>query len=144
MAKSPNTPALQYSSTPFLSLQLYLHIHTGRDVELAERVDGLLGRLQNIEEPFVGADLELISGFFIDVGRAIDGKAFDTRRQRDGARDSATGAPDRLHNFPHRLVQNPVVVGFQPYTYFLVHTLSSDLPANLAMMPSATAAGTGS
>ncbi len=42
-------------------LELDLHIDSGRDIELAQSVDGLLRRLENIEQAFVRADFVLIA-----------------------------------------------------------------------------------
>src|SRR5262245_3657035 len=132
------------SNTPFFSLKLDLYIHSGRDIELAQGIDRLLRRLENIEEPFVRANLELIARFFIDVGRSIDGESFDPSGQRNRPCYPPTGAPHRLDNLSHRLVQHAVVIGFEPNPNLLIHKSSTEPPSNLAIIPSATAAGTGS
>src|ERR1043165_4583330 len=126
------------------SLKLDLHIHAGGDIQLAQSVNGLLCRLENVEQPFVRANLVLIACFLIDVRRAVDRESFDSRGQRYGTRHATAGAPHGLNDFAHRLVEHAVVVGFQPNSNFLVHTSSSDLPSNFAIIPSATVAGTGS
>ena len=42
-------------------LQLDLDVDARGEIELAERIDGLLGRLQDVEQPLVGANLELLA-----------------------------------------------------------------------------------
>jgi len=125
-------------------LKFDLNIHTRSDIEFSQCVDGLLSRLQDIKQSLMGSDLELIAGLFIDVRRSIDRKPFDSRRERIRTRHSPTGALYSLYNLSHRLIQHPMIVRFQPNSNFLIHLLSSDLPSNLAMIPSATFAGTGS
>src|SRR6185295_1052428 len=66
-----------------LTLELDLDIDAGRQVELHQRVDGLGGRLDDIEQPLVGAYLELLAALLVDVRRAIDGELLDPARQRD-------------------------------------------------------------
>src|SRR5437773_2441974 len=95
-----------------VSLQLDLDVDSGRNVELAQSVDGLLRWLKNIEQAFVRANFVLIARFFVDVRRTVDRESFNSCGQRNRARHSAAGAPDGLDNLPHRLVQNTVVVGF--------------------------------
>src|SRR5215207_9497296 len=46
-------------------------VHTSREVELAQLVHGLRGRLDNVEQPLVGADFELIHALLVDVRRAV-------------------------------------------------------------------------
>ena len=45
----------------FLAECLDFDVHTGRQLELHERVHRLLRRLENIEQALVGADLKLLS-----------------------------------------------------------------------------------
>jgi hypothetical protein len=43
--------------------RLNLHVHARRQIELHQRVDCLLRRLQNIEQPLVGADFKRFPRF---------------------------------------------------------------------------------
>jgi len=52
-------------------MKLDLDVHPGGDIELAQRIDGLLRRLQNIEQPFVRPNLVLITRLFVDVRRTV-------------------------------------------------------------------------
>jgi hypothetical protein len=61
----------------------------------------------------VGADLELLAAILIDV-RALDhAELFDGGGEGHGARHGCTGAFGGLDDLPGRLVDQPVVVGFQ-------------------------------
>ena len=68
-------------------------------------------------------NLVLVSGLFVNVRRTVHGKSFNARRQWNGSRHSAACAPNGFDNFTHRLIQDPVIIGFQAYSYLLVHTL---------------------
>ena len=70
-------------------LELDLDVDAGGEVELAERVDRLLRRLEDVEQPLVGADLELLARLLVDVRRAVHGEPLDVGRQRDRARPRA-------------------------------------------------------
>src|SRR2546422_10868687 len=65
-------------------LELDLHVDAGREVELAEGVDRLLRRLEDVEQALVGADLELLARLLVDVRRAVHGEALDVGGKRDG------------------------------------------------------------
>ena len=75
------------------SLQLDLHIHSGRQIKLHERVDRFIGRVDNVHQTLVGTNLHLIATGFIDMGRTQDVKTPDASRQ--GHRP-LTMAPVRL------------------------------------------------
>ena len=62
-------------------LELDLHVDAGRQVELAEGVDRLLRRLEDVEQALVRAELELLARFLVDVRRAVDREALDVRGQ---------------------------------------------------------------
>jgi hypothetical protein len=96
----------------FLLLKLNLNIHTRRDIELSQRINRLLGWLQDIEQSLVGSYFELIAGFFVDVRRPVDRKPFDACRQWNRPSHSATGALYSLDDLSHRLIQYPMIVGF--------------------------------
>src|SRR5208282_6766303 len=66
-------------------LEFDLHVYAGGQVELAERVDGLLSRLDHVEQPFVRADFKMLARLFVDVRRAVDGEPLDPGRQRNRA-----------------------------------------------------------
>src|SRR5689334_5592942 len=130
------------------SLKLDLDVHARGQIQFSQRVDRLLRRLENIDQALVGADLELLARFLVDVRRAVDGKALDARRQRNRPGDAAAGAPDGLDDLAHRLVEHAMVVSFQAYADFFVHVLKSGSGSNgfpaFALISSAIDWGTGS
>ena len=50
------------------SLNLDLDVHASGEVELHQRVHGLWGRINDVEQTLVRADLELVAGFLVHVG----------------------------------------------------------------------------
>ena len=50
---------------PLIPLKLYLDVNAGRKVEAHELVDRLGGRLMDVDEPLVGADLEVCNRAFL-------------------------------------------------------------------------------
>src|SRR5215469_4344292 len=105
----------------WLLLQLDLDVDTGGEVELAERINGLLGRLQHVEQPLVRTNLEMLARLLVNMGRAVNRKALDPGRQRDRTSDAAPGAPDSIDDFAHRLIEQAVVVRLETYAYLVVH-----------------------
>ena len=75
-----------------LTLELDLDIDSGRQVELHQCIDGLGGRLDDIEQPLVGAYLELRALLIVDVRRAQQGELVDLVRQRDRTGDARAGS----------------------------------------------------
>src|ERR1051326_5273474 len=102
-------------------LKLDLYVDAGRQVELAERVDRLLRRLENVEQALVPPHLELLARLLVDVRRAVDGEALDARRQRNGPRHAPAGAPHRLDDVLHRLIEQPMIVSLEADADLFVH-----------------------
>src|SRR5579871_113357 len=100
-------------------LELDLDVHAGREGELHERVHGLRGRVDDVEHAFVRADFELLARLLVDVRRAVDGELLDERRQRDRPAHRRAGALGRIDDLARRMVQHPVVEGFEPDAYVL-------------------------
>src|SRR4029434_8756440 len=73
---------IKMSALSPVSLQFDLDVYPGRDVELAQSVDGLLRRLENIEQAFVRANFVLIARFLVDVRRTVDRESFNSCGQR--------------------------------------------------------------
>src|SRR2546430_966333 len=94
-------------------LGLDLDVHAGRQVELHERVQGLLGGIEDVEEPLVRADLELLARLLVDVRRAQHAVLVDLGGQRDGPRHLGARALGRVDDLAGRLVQQPVIVGLE-------------------------------
>src|SRR5271165_1127469 len=113
--------------------RLDLHIHARRQIKLHQRVHRLLRRLENIEQPLVGADLKLLPRLLIHVRRTQHAVLVLHRGQWNRPRNLCPGAPRRFHNLARRLIQNAVVVSLQPNanSFFSNHvSLSLTLPAS--------------
>src|SRR5438067_7599782 len=106
------------------SLQLDLDVDAGGEVELAERVDRLLRRLEDVEQTLVGADLELLTRLLVDVRRAVHGETLDVGGKRDRPGDPPARPAHGLDDLAHRLVEQPVIVRLQADAYLVVQGLS--------------------
>src|SRR2546427_12436985 len=54
--------------SPLMSLlDLDLHVHAGRQIELRQRVHRLGARIENVDQPLVGLQLELLAALLVDV-----------------------------------------------------------------------------
>src|ERR1700761_4520551 len=62
------------------NLELDLDVDTGGQVELHQSIDGLRGRVDNIEKALVGAHLELLAALLVDVRRMCEGALLDVGR----------------------------------------------------------------
>src|SRR5271157_105741 len=100
-------------------LELDFDVHARGQVELAQRVDGLLGRLEDVEQTFMSTNFKMLARLFVHVRRAVDGEALDAGRERNRTGHAAAGAPDSVHDFAHRLVKQAVVVRLQAYAYLV-------------------------
>src|SRR5690606_40738749 len=70
-------------SSDLKTLELDLDVDTGGQVELHQRIDGLRGRVDNVEEALVSAHLELLAALLVNVRRTVDGELLDAGRQRN-------------------------------------------------------------
>src|SRR5262245_40267304 len=93
---------------------LDLDVDARRQVQLHERVQRLLRRLEDVEQALVRANLELLARLLVHVRRAQHGELVDLGRQRHGAGDAGPGALGGVHDLTGRLIQQPVIVGLQP------------------------------
>src|SRR5271167_2358863 len=117
-------------------LELDFDVHARGEVELAQRVDGLLGRLEDVEQTFMSSYFKMLARFFVDVRRAVDGEALYPGRQRNRTGHAAAGAPDGIHDFANRLVEQAVVVRLQAYAYLVVHPDNTAPDSFSAPLPS--------
>ena len=88
-------------------------VHAGGQIELLQFVHGLGGRIEDVNQPLVGALFESFLRLLVRVRRALDSVAFDAGRQRDGAGHTRAGALDGVGNFSRRLVYDAIVVGLE-------------------------------
>src|SRR6478609_5612935 len=90
-------------------LQLDLDVDAGRQVELHQRVHGLVGGVDDVHQALVRADLELVAARLVDVRRTQDVETTHAGRQRHGALDDRAGALGGVHDLGGRLVNQLVV-----------------------------------
>src|SRR5262245_61991146 len=78
-------PALRFSAvftssvaiSPLRLSELDLDVHARRELELHQCVDGLRRGIQDVDQPFVRAHLELLARLLVDVRPAQHGVAVD-------------------------------------------------------------------
>src|SRR5713226_4777897 len=87
----------------FPSLQFDLNIDASRQVEFPKSIDGLLSRIEYVEQALVGADLELFARFLVYMRRAKHCKALHPRWQGDRASHPSASALDGLNDLLDRL-----------------------------------------
>src|SRR5690349_23308821 len=124
---SPRSPrnVLAMSGVPLLDV----HVDRGRQVDAHERVDRLRRRVEDVDEPLVGAHLEVLARVLVLVRRADDAVHVLLRRQRHRADDARTRLGHRVDDAPRGGVDRLVVVGLQPDADLLSrHRCSSLLP----------------
>src|SRR5690606_14942199 len=90
------------------SSELDLHVHARGEVELHQRVDRLGVGLHDVEQPLVGAHLELLARLLVDVRAAVHGELLDPRRHGNGATNESTRTTRGICDFTSRLVENAV------------------------------------
>src|SRR5437868_12139550 len=91
-------------------LQLDFDVDAGGEIQLAECIDRLLCRFEDVEETLVRPELELLPRLLVYVRRAVHGETLDVSRKRNRAGDATTSAADRIDDLAHRLIEQPVIV----------------------------------
>src|SRR5579871_3596256 len=113
-------PPAWVSADPSRSIQLDLHVDAGGKLELHQRIDRLVGRIEDVHQTLVGAQLELVACILIGVRRHQQGEALHLGRQRHGTAHRRARALGGLDDFPRRAVDQPVVEGFETNANVLV------------------------
>src|SRR5262245_46450269 len=93
-----------------LLLDLDFDVYAGRKVQLHQRIDRLVGRIDDVHQSQVRADLELVARSLVDMRRAQQVEALAAGRQRHRAAHHGTRALGRVDDLERRLVDQPVVV----------------------------------
>src|SRR6516164_5322881 len=101
-------------------LQLDLDVHARGQVELHQRIDGLVRRVDDVHQALVRADLELVTAGLVDVRRTQDVETLQACRQGHRALDDGAGALGGLDDLERRLVDQLVVEGLQADTDLLL------------------------
>src|SRR6266571_1924576 len=107
------------SRTGAKKLELDLDVDTGRQIELHQRVDGLRGRIDNVEKTLVRAHLELLAALLVDMRRTVDGELLDAGGQRNRSTNLGTGPFRRIHDLTRRRIENPMVERLEAYANIL-------------------------
>src|ERR1035438_2341330 len=106
-------PRTRLTAGSLFPKRLDFDVHTGRQVELHQRIDRLLGRLQDVQEPFVRPDFKLLARLLIHVRRAQNSCDTAGSRQRNRTGDCCAGPFRGVHDFRRRLIQHTVIVCLQ-------------------------------
>src|SRR6195952_1857948 len=115
------------------NLELDFDVNTGGEVELHQRVHGLRGRIDNVEKTLVGAHLELLAAFLVDMRRTVDGELLDAGRQRNWSANLGTGPFRRVHDLTRRRIENSMVERLETYANILaVHCRCLSLSKRVA------------
>src|SRR3954465_8334554 len=109
-AQGPTRP---WPGSAWASSHLDLDVDASGKRESHQGVHRLRRGIQDVDEPLVGADLELLPGVLVDERGPQGGELFGPGRQRHGADDVSARALGRLHDLGCRLVEQPVVVGLE-------------------------------
>src|SRR5690606_8605874 len=116
--------------------ELDLDVDTGREVETHERIDGLRRRVDDVDEPLVGAHLEVLAAVPVLVRRTDHTEHVLLRRQRHGAGHLGAGAGHGVDDLLRRGVDDLVVVGLEPDTDLLSrHALALPLRSSSLAVP---------
>src|SRR5271157_6017497 len=103
--------------------RLDLDVNAGGKLELHERVHRLLRRLENVEQALMSSDFELLARFLVHVGRTQHAVLVLYCWQRNRSRNLCPCALRGVHDFARGLVENAIIVCFQPdaYSFFANH-----------------------
>src|SRR5690349_3467198 len=110
----PSSPFTFRSIVMSGASELDLDVDTGRKVEAHQGVDGLGRGVDDVDQPLVGAHLEVLARVLVLVRRADDAVDVLLGRQRHRAGDLRTRAGDGVHDLARRGVDHLVVIGLEP------------------------------
>src|SRR5258708_6860405 len=92
---------------PARPTRLYLDfdVHTGGQIQPHQGVNRLAIRVQDINQPLMSPNLEMLLRILINERRTLHSKTFDPCGQRHGADHTGTSSFGSLHDALRRLVQ---------------------------------------
>src|SRR5581483_1018950 len=107
----------------FLTESLDFDVHAGGQIELHERVYRLRRWLQNVEQALVRTYFKLLARFLVHVRRTQHRVFVLHRGKRDRSCDPRPSAPGCVDYLARGLVQDAIVVRFEPdsNSLFTVH-----------------------
>src|SRR5262249_7891721 len=109
----PPTTLRHYELSAIAAESLDLGVDAGGKVELHQRVHRLRRGIENVHQPLVRANLELLAGFLIDVWRLEHGDFILHGRQWNRTCHASAGAFSSFDDFSRRLVEHAIIVSFQ-------------------------------
>src|SRR6056297_137908 len=113
------------------SSELDLDVDAGSQVELHQRVHGLGRRVDDVEQPLVGPDLELLAALLVDMRPAQHRELLDLVRQRNRTAHLRTRPLGRVDDLRGACVQHPVIERLEADSYVLtLHRLPLDWTAS--------------
>src|SRR5690606_37994142 len=97
-----------------------LHFHASRKVELHQRVDGLVRRLNDVQHTLMGTNFILVARVFVDVRRNQHSVPLLAGRQRNRTTHLSPSTLRGFHDFLGGLIDQAMVKSLQPNTDLLV------------------------
>ena len=125
-AQGPDyTGLFQTSASKRRLLQLDLYVHTRRKVQLHQRVDRLVGRVDDVHQALMSADFHLVTRGLVHVRRTQQVKTLNAGRQGHRTTHHRASALGSFNDLKRRLIDQAVVKGLQSDTNFLIlHDIS--------------------
>lgn len=99
-------------------LRFDFDIDPRRQVQVGQRIHRFRRRIDDVDQPFVGAHLVLLAGVLVGEGRTNNGVTATFGRQRHRTFNRSAGTDRSIDNRFGRLVDDLVIVGadFDPQT----------------------------
>src|SRR6202011_2737876 len=98
-----------------VSSELDFDVDTRGQIELHQGIDGLRGRVDNVEKALIRAHLELLAALLVNVRRTVDGELLDAGRQRNRSANLCTGPFRRVHDLTGRRIEDSMVERLETY-----------------------------
>ncbi len=92
-----------------LVVDLDLDVNAGREVELHQSVNGLVGRIDDVHQALMGADFELVAAGLVDVRRTQNVETLNAGGKRNGTANNSAGALGGVDDFESRLIDQLVI-----------------------------------
>ena len=93
-------------------------VDTTGQIQPHQGVDRLIGWLENVDEPIMGAKLEVLHRLLVDVRSTNDAETSDVRGKRNWAANSGACSLCCIGDLFSGLVNDPVIVCSKSNSYF--------------------------
>src|ERR1700687_3334528 len=94
--------------------ELDLALHAGGEIELHQRVHRLRRRIDDIEQSFMGAHLELLAALLFVLRGSVERELVVPGRSRDRPAHLRAGALGGRHDLACGRIENPMIERFEP------------------------------